>query len=121
MKLGLVLMLGVMMSGAVAQQVPGAQAGGNRPGGISFVTRRTSGIVPINNAAALFAAGGVPIIQPAAAGGAGQVVVAVPSTVASAPLDPRAVRVLNSLAARGDRSARSLIAAGTRPRPANAR
>lgn len=122
MKLSCLLVLfGAVTLSALAQN-GGANAGANRGGGISFVTRRlpTSGVGV--QAANFFGAGGVP--TGTAAAGAGSVSLTAPTVAAAespqpAVTDAKALAALRQLAARGDKEAQRLLGRGVNPaRPA---
>lgn len=97
---------------ALAQIAGVAPQNANRPGGISFVTRRvpTSGVSA--TAAGFFAAGGVTGIQPV--GGVGTVTASAPVLARQAApgptlADAKVQAALRQLAARGDKAAAEVL------------
>ncbi|HAB15525.1 MAG TPA: hypothetical protein PLX89_08475 [Verrucomicrobiota bacterium] len=95
-------------------QIPGVQINGNRPGGISFVSRRNATVGTILAANALWSAGGVPILSTTASAGAAGGSVAVPIATtdrpSKPPVDARTLVALSQLADRGDVGARRALA-----------
>ena len=111
---------------ALGGGVDGGNPGGQRRGGISYVTRRVPMAVPNQNAAGFFAAAGVPVGGGAAGGGLnapgggafGSVRLANNQAFGTAPLNegeieplsPAAVQVLQVLARKGDKDAIATLA-----------
>jgi len=105
-------------NGLAGTTVPRVQASGettDRPGGISYVTRKRPMAGNINLANSFWAAGGVPGATGTGTAGASSTAQVNPGVARVIPAarpvtDPRAVAALRQLAARGDVSAKRSLA-----------